>query len=111
MTRLTILLNQEEDARKFKDLYDETYQAFMEGFWLDGRNFAYSRDSGMNEDPIDTRPALDALLRWAWLELADPRDEIVTGYLNMVLKSTPFVWCRKPLILPPEWTPVMCFMP
>jgi|GEM_PF-1553949 len=88
MTQLATLLNQEEDAREFKDLHDETYRALMQRLWLAERNyFAYARDSSMNENNIDTRPALDALLRWAWLELADPRDEIVPGCLNTVLRE------------------------
>ena len=88
MTQLATLLHLEEDAREFKDLYDETYRALMERLWLAERGyFAYARDSSMNVDNIDTRPALDALLRWAWLELDDPRDEIVPGCLNTVLRE------------------------
>jgi hypothetical protein len=87
MSELAGKLGHAADRDEFAHLAQLTRNATLTRLWLaDGEHFAYARDESDNQSNIDTRPALDSLLRWDWLGLGEPGDSISRGCLNAVLQ-------------------------
>lgn len=88
MNELADTLGYTEDADEFKKLETETMDAVMDRLWLPEENhFAYARSASDDPNEIDKRPALDLLLRWFWLDMSDPLDEIPRQNLSAVLNE------------------------
>jgi len=88
MSELAETLGYLEDAEEFYSIAVKTEQVLMDRLWVsDGEYFAYARDESNDPEGIDKRPALDSLLRWAWLELSSPLHHIPQSNLETVLEN------------------------
>jgi len=88
MTELAETLGHLEDSEEFSNMAESTEQVLMDRLWVsEGEYFAYARDESDDPAEIDKRPALDSLLRWAWLELSDPLHHIPQSNLETVLEN------------------------
>ena len=99
LARLAADLGKQDDARRFGTRATQIHSALLSRMWLaDLGHWAYARDASNEADSIDKRPALDPLLRWAWLELGTPNDSIFQSCQQTVLEKL-----IQPLRVVPEW--------
>jgi len=92
-------MGHQEDAREIKNIYDLTWQVYLERLVLPKENrLLYARDDSDSLQNRDLRPALDPLLRWFHLEMGDPEASLAQGNLKSVLQEL-----INPLRVVPEY--------
>jgi hypothetical protein len=88
MAELAEKTGRKNDAVDFGQRARHARAALIERLWLpDANYFAFARDAGDDLQQMDRRPAFDLLLRWFWLELDHPMDDIPQGCLKAVTDS------------------------
>ena len=99
LAKLAAALGKDEDAKGFRAQSGQIHKALLARMWMpDHGHWVYARDASNNPDSMDKRPALDPLLRWAWLELGNPNDSIYQSCQQVVLDKL-----TQPLRVVPEW--------
>ncbi|MBL4888238.1 MAG: hypothetical protein JKZ03_07310 [Flavobacteriaceae bacterium] len=88
MKDLATRLEKKEDALEFETINKAPIDALFRRMWLlEEGYFRYTRDASDNFENTDNRPAFDALLRWFYLEMGKPLDEIPQSNLKIALNQ------------------------